>query len=200
MASDVQPGDIIRGTLKMIFGGTEEFQSVYHYQHQGAAAITAAECTAGLAGEVAGWIGYLIPLQHTSLYYESMEFYNVTQDEPMGVETADFDFNGTSSDSPLPLQANALVMFDGGAKRSLGKKYLPAFGELYSAGGGQVQATLLTALANYAAGVLGGVFIDGNSFKAGHVKRATGAFVTWITPIIDSLFRTQRRRVIGVGI
>ena len=200
MASDVGVGDIIRCTQIMTFAGSDEFQSVWYFQHQGSGTVTALVCMAGLEGEIAGWMGFITTDQRNALVYDGVDFYNVTQDEPMGF-VADSQGNvGQNANQTLPLQCNALILFDGGVKKSLGKKYLPAYTETANDGEGQITVLALGNLVTFSAAVMSGVTVGGESFQCGHYRKVPDDFITWLTAKIDPQFRTQRRRVLGVGI
>lgn len=195
----VQPGDVIRCTQHYIYDESDDFINIWHYKHAGASPVSDSEVIEGLLDEIDGVTGFLVPIQTELITYGLVEFYNLTQDEPLGSLPFTVNDDGSSAQEPLPTQCAALVTFRTGVKNAVGRRYVPGICEDNQSNGGDWSNDVLTALASYAAGVIGDVTIDGNSFVSGHWRRVAETFVEWVTPIIDTLVRTQRRRVKGQG-
>lgn len=195
----VQPDDIVRCAQHFTWDGSDDFVNVWHYQHQGSNPAADGDVMDDLASEIDGVTGALLTHQSTSLAYGLIEFYNITQDVPMGSRPHPVNTAGTGAGEPLPTQCAALLSFRTGEKKSVGRRYLAGFTETANDNGGELSSGLLTALATYAAACVTGSTIAGELFVPGHVRKATGAFSKWVLPVIDTLYRTQRRRVQGVG-
>jgi hypothetical protein len=195
----VNAGDIIRCTQSMLYDNSDRYENVYYYQHQGSGGLADNVVLAGLEGEISGWTGYILGLQVNELVYEGVECYNVTQDTPMGFLADTYSNAGTNAGTALPLQCSMLVTFDSGDKHGQGRKYLAAPAVAAQSDAGILTGAALTALGTWAAAVLGGVSISGEDFVVGHYRKATGAFLDWLSARVDTVIRTQRRRVLGVG-
>jgi len=195
----VQPGDVIRCTEHFTWDGSEDFVNIWHYKHAGASPLTDAEVMTGLASEIDGTLGFLIEDQSELLVMGLIEFYNLTQDLPMGSLPHPENTDGALATEPLPTQCAGLCTFRTADKRSVGRRYLPGFTEADSSDGGEVSVGTLANLAAYAAALIGGTTISGATFECGHWRKTYETFSKWVLPIVDTLYRTQRRRVKGVG-
>ena len=199
MGDFAYPQDTIKVVSSYKFQNSDLWQNVYYYRHGGSTPILMSTVATDLVDHASGALGFIIPFMNEEVYVQPWTIYNVTQDEPFGPEPEpDHDYGGNENEA-LPPQAAALMSFPTGLKRAVGRKYLPGLCENDNEGGGLMSTTLLAALADCAASLLNGMVVDGQQFPIGHVIKATGVFAPWISAYIDPLFRTQRRRVKGVG-
>jgi hypothetical protein len=131
--------------------------------------------------------------------YETIEFYNLTQDTPMGDEAWPVLTAGGSASDPMPFQTSPLVKFLTSIARSQGRKYLPPITEAFYEGSGFISSAALTAIAAYAAELLTDRVVSGSTLKMGNYNIPLDRFAAWAGAVIDDILKTQRRRVQGVG-
>lgn len=195
----VDNGDVIRATEHFTWDGTEDFVNVWHYQCNGAGGLADSVVMAGLASEIDGTLGFLVEDQSEKLVYGLIDFFNMTKDLPMGSVPHPTNTDGALASDPLPTQCAALITFRTAEKKSVGRRYIPGFTEDDSSDGGNISSATLANLAEYAAALIGGTTIAGNIFKPGHWRKLYEVFSEWLLPVVDTVYRTQRRRVKGVG-
>jgi hypothetical protein len=134
-----------------------------------------------------------------SLIFDTIEFYNVTQDLPMGEVAWPVQVGGGDATDGLPPQIAAQINFVTGLPRSQGRKYFGCFTEQHSEDDGYVSSSLLAWLALAAADLLLGAVSGGTTWSIGHYKVSTSTFIQWLSAIVPIVFATQRRRKAGVG-
>lgn len=195
----VSPLDVVKVTAVFTYDDVSDIINVFHYQNQGSSAVSDEDVLEDLVGELDGYYGALTSTWSSKIKPVRVELYNVTADMPIGSTPWPTLSDGESALESLPLQCSPLVSFPTGFPKAIGRKYLPPVDEAHNSHGGTLTAALLADMVAWAAAVIDGVTISGSIFKAGHVQKIGGAFVTWIASEIDSRIRTQRRRVVGVG-
>lgn len=195
----ISDNDVLRVTAKMSWSsGTRDVQNVYHLLYSGTGdddADVVDDIATLLDGAYAEVIGY-IP---DDFAFETIEVWNLTQDQP--VDEVDWPtlVEGTALTTALPAQLAPLVLFSTNAPRSQGRKYLPFFTEAEATGWGQISAVALAAVADFAADFLADVVFPNGDGKWGNWNKLLSRFAPWLSAAVDTLFRTQRRRVAGVG-
>lgn len=195
----VQPNDVMKVTAQFTWDDTDIFQNVYHIQ------LTSliAEDDADVVTQIAVWLDTAYTefnwAVSTKLDYDQIEVYNVTQDRPMMTVPWPVLVQGAEVADPLPTQCAALVSFPTGVKRRVGKKYLAGMGEPYSIDGGKLAQALKDSLADFAVYMITTWAGGGMSLEAGVWNGLLMTFTQYASGLIDDLFRTQRRRVQGVG-
>lgn len=196
---DVAQLDVVRVTAKMSFESTEDILNVYHMKHTGSASAT----DAAFSTAAATWLEviYTTILSYLSdeVTFETIEFYNVTQDRPMAEIPWPTLTIGSDAGDALPLQCAALVSLPTGVKRVVGKKYIGGLTETNSINGGHVSAAAQTALAAFVVQLLNDYVSGTLTLTAGTYNDITAVFRELISGIVDQIFRSQRRRVRGVG-
>jgi hypothetical protein len=195
----VQPDDVVKVTCSFVYDEVSVMQNVFYYQNTGSSAVSDEDVLTDLVGEIDGYYGSLTSTWSSRMVPRDLVLYNITQDLPIGSSPWPTLEDGGSALESLPLQCAPLVSFLTGFAKAVGRKYLPAVDEAHNSHGGALAAPLLADMLAWAVGVLGGVTIDGQPFYAGHVSSVTGGFVRWLTSEVNTLIRSQRRRVIGVG-
>ena len=128
-----------------------------------------------------------------------VQFYNMTQDRPMGDEPWNSTITGTGGSESMPYQMAALVTFPTEVKRSLGKKYIAGFTEGDSPGAGVLGPAPIANLVSFAAEILSGFNQSANLYAVGNYREALGTFIPYVSALVDVLLSTQRRRKPGIG-
>jgi len=194
-----QIDDVVKVTASFQWDDTEEFQNVFHVSHKGTAGVSDnlfhAEVEDWLESAYTTLLAYL----STKLDFASITTYNVTQDRPMYQTAWPTLTQGSDAGDPLPTQCAALVSMPTGVKKVVGKKYVPGATETNSISGGSLSAAFKTALANFAAVIIADWVSGVITVRAGTYNTITAVFNDVVSALIDDLFRTQRRRVQGVG-
>lgn len=194
----LQDNDVIRVTAKMSRASSlGEIQNVYHIRYDGSSVSYET-----LWDAVATWLddayGNIVDEIHPNVHFDTIEMFNVTQDEPVGEDAWPTLTAGTGASDMLPAQTSPLVLFPTNTARSQGRKFLPPVGE-ESQSNGVLLAGVLTSMANYAADLLENIPVGVWSAAVGNYNPTLARFAPWISAIVKDVLRTQRRRVAGVG-
>lgn len=195
---NVVVGDVVRVTAKMSYSGGD-IQNVYHVQYSGSD-IDDATFMSGLASAVDTAHGAVNPQISSTVTYDTIAFFNVTQDRPMGeiawpVQTV----GGNSTGEHLPPQTSPVVLFGTYTPKSQGRKYLPMLTTNNTGNLGSVDSGVLTAMANYAANFIGQVVVGTGYVLFGNYNNTLTRFAPWVTAFVKDVLCTQRRRRASVG-
>ena len=196
--ADIEPGDVLRITARMTAFG-QNIQNVYHYLHDGLVAVTEGFFDVALGAELDGAYSLISDRMSQSLLFDDILIYNVTQGTPTRSINWPSLTTGDAVVTMLPLQCAALMLFRSTRAKSVGRKYLGGFAEDMSGGGGEVEVLLQTDLLLYGAAILNGFSASAQNFVPGNWDPVLLTFAEWISVAYDRYFRTQRRRVVGVG-
>lgn len=196
----VQVFDVVRIVAEMLFDGVDIMQNVYHFQHQGSVQSTDLNFLERSGDFIEAAMVDLQPLMTDNISFGTISGFNVTQDTPLfGIDWPTFT-TGDGIDNTLPLQCAALASFPTGTAKRIGKKFMAGFGEDNQAGGGELSVTLTDAMVTFGvellAGWVQGTLILGN----GTYDPVTEIFRQFVAATVDAIMRTQRRRVVGVGV
>lgn len=192
--------DIIRVTARMDFGGIAAVQNQFHFQYTGGSAEDDFEVENGIALLLDDAYQELVALFESGFDFRDILVWNVTQDRPMNTQSWPTLTVGTGAGIALPLQIAALVLFRTNTARSQGRKYLPPMVVTTHDGSGHLTTAAQTACNAWATVVTGTITTPNGTLKAGNWRYPTGPFSPWLTGTVSQYFRTQRRRVFGVGI
>lgn len=194
----IDNNDVIRITAKMQIPAGN-VQNVYHYRFSGTSGADGDTVLADIATALDTAYAEIQPGLPNTLTFETIEAFNISADEPIGeIDWPNLTVGGASGQS-LPPQCAPLVLFGTGAPRSQGRKYLPAVTEGETDGGGFLTAGFLAALADFAAFLLQAVTTEHGYVVPGNWSKLYTRFAPWISAIIQSKLRTQRRRVYQIG-
>lgn len=195
----VQNGDIIRVTCKLAHNsGVDDIQNVYHYK-----AVLGTPASDLL---IHNTIAANMELAYTEINtripntttYTTIESWNVTQDAPM-VEAAWPTLTaGTGTGEFMPAQCAPLCLFSTATARSQGRKYLPFLREA-DMNGGILSAATLADIADMIAILLAVLDPGDGNLYIGNWRKTPARFAQWVAGEVQSIVRTQRRRVRGVG-
>lgn len=191
-------GDIIRVTAKMTYNaGVDDVQNVYHMKFDGPDMVDEDVHTM-IAGYLNTAYDYIKGLSTTDVEFETIETWNLTQDRPMIENTWPTLTAGTGTGQSSPQQGAPLCLFNTASPRSQGRKFLPPPTETVWEGD-SISSTALAAIVNWANVILGGASYGSNSLLPGNWSKKYTRFAPWISGIVETVLRTQRRRVRGVG-
>jgi hypothetical protein len=202
MMSACQDGDIIRVTCKMLLDPSlSEVQNVYHLMCQFTADrddTTVVYGTKNWLDDAYTEIAADIP---DNVLFNTIAFWNLTQDRPMDEVVWPTLSNGTCDGAPATeAQVAPLVLFNTQAPRSQGRKYLPPPCETSVGEFGDIEAAFVARLINFIATILDGAeLLADNNLIPGNWSKLYDRFAPWISGILQQYARTQRRRVPGVG-
>ena len=197
---DVSNGDVVRVTANMSYQGASDIINVFHCVAELTVDVDDAVFMGDVGAEVDANYALIVQDLTDDLKFENIEFYNVTDDRPMGVITWPTLTVGLETTSqPVATQMCGQVNFLTGVKRSQGRKYIGGYSELANTGGGFLQVGVQGRLENYGAQFAQGQTITGGTIYWGHYKTGTTIFRQWTGYIVPSLMSTQRRRKQNVG-
>lgn len=197
----VSQDDICRVVAKMRFGAIGDHFNVYHvYATSVGAPITDAQFLADIAAELETAHTPINPYLDVGMQYIEIDGFNLTDNTPMEpIAWPTLTVGGETTTDSLARQLAALVSFKTGVSRGVGRKYIGGFTEGQHNADGNLSSTLLTALANYAAALIGPKVGTYGTWAFGILRAAGPTFIPYVLGQVNAKFRTQRRRVLGVG-
>jgi len=190
--------DIIRVTAKMVYNsGVDDVQNVFHMKFAGTTQDDAV-VHAAIADALDTAYAHLANRMPTTTAFSTIATWNVTQDRPMIEDIWPVLTAGLGSGEAMPGQCAPLVLFDTDAPRSQGRKFLPFFRELDMTAGslsGAAQAEMVSFVLDILANVVETLW----QANFGNWSTKYARFAPFISAIVKTVVRTQRRRVMGVG-
>jgi hypothetical protein len=194
----VNVNDVVRVTAEMSMDYAGEVQNVYYVQLDTGSAVDDEDFMDEVADALEDAYTYLLPHLSPNYNFDTIAFYNVTQDVSMGDIGWPTLTVGTNTSGMTTPQVAAQVDFRASGTNGLGRKYIGGVGE-DAVDSGTMTPTFLTALANYAAQLLLSVVIGSSGASFGHLSGTEQVFVQWIEALLATVLATQRRRKAGVG-
>lgn len=194
----VNLNDVIRVTVKSSLPNGSSILNVYHLKKIGGGDLSESDALVDIINWVELLNEQLDDVQVTTLTYDSVDAYNVTQDRP--VSSGALTGGGTLAADPLPPGVAALISTDTGQKRGVGRKYIAGISEALTTGG-EFIAGALVDLAGYA-DLLTEVYNSGTTdadWQAGIYKKLGAQFHPFIGWLVSAIPAYQRRRKPGVG-
>lgn len=196
----VNNGDVLTVVAVQSTGGVGEVLNTFTVACEMTASELDATVMADIATDLNASFAIIAAHQSVSHGYVRIDYYNVTQDKPMGSALWPTLVSGTDAVSELlPPQMAAQVNFPTGIKRSQGRKYLGGFGEAAQTGGGSLSSAALAACQDFGQQFIAAVPITSGTIRFGHFQTGTTVFRPWTSAIAVPLMATQRRRKLGVG-
>ncbi len=197
----VNGNDVIRTTVDMRLDGTGVVQNTFHTQYTGA--VISSDQVVVNAIRVHLESSYYVVIQPdlvNDITFQAYINFNVTQGVPMPDAVPTLVTAGTDLAEPLPPQNAALMSFPTATAKSIGRKYVPSYGENANDGNGLLDAGVLARLLTAGVNLVGTFSISIGNGELGNYVDLTASFRAWTGSRADTLFRTQRRRVLGVGV
>lgn len=200
MAQD--PGDIIRVSCRQRYAGIDDQVNVLHFQITTVPTPnTDAQIMADLGEHISSMFSEISSHISTSVDAVDLTFYNVSNDNPIGVIGWPGPYDGgTASGDSLPSHDTFLLLLPTGLKRTIGRIYLPTMSEA-SQNGGVPAAGVVTAADTFASYLIGPQVPGGGGTEAFYVvrKRAAGTNHAPTSARLASHMAVQRRRKRGRG-
>lgn len=196
----ITPGTIVQVRTNQVYDAASLMQNVFYVRHEGTEDVADFDMTAAAAVWLDDAYTEINSYINDSVVYRDIEFYNVTADVPILAENWPVLTVGGTTGVALPLQNAALVSFPTEVKRSQGRKYIAGLSEDAAAGGGLIEALLVTALDAWGLAIITGFQVDVEDFVVGHLKTIDSSFVNWQRYRVDTIMRTQQRRILGTGV
>jgi len=194
----VNNDDVLRVTAKMHMG-VVDIQNVFHIQAQGTGTLGDAAAVSAIALRLDDAYANMVAQLSDNLQFDTIEVFNVTQDAPMDEVTWPTLVDGDVVSDQLPTQVAGLVRFTTNVARSQGRKFIGGVIEGDNDANGLPDTDVLTALAAFAADVLTPWLIGSGNFAFGNYNVDLTRFAEWVSPIINTIWSTLRRRRFGVG-
>ena len=191
--------DVIRATAVMKRALSDDIQNVFHLKLINISTATQLQLRTDIAEYLEDIWGTLVGLMHTSITFDEIQLFNVTQNTPEPTVNWPTLVAGSASGDPLADGVAALTLGRTGVSKRIGKKYFALFTEgaltlgLWTA---TTVTALTTAAADWIAPFTG---ISTATWDPGVFTRLTSAFTAFIEAVVSDIPAYQRRRKRGVG-
>lgn len=195
-----QDGDVVRVTCKMShYGGADTVQNRYFVKLQMNSPLQDSQCHDAIADHFDTAYGEIAPGVTDGVTFDSIETWNITQDRPMVEDGWPTLTVGLDGGQPCPAQSAPVILFNTAAPRSQGRKFLPFPSEGHQSAAGILDGTYLGYMADFGAALLQAIVLADGYGLTGNWSKKYSRFAPWISAVVKSVLRTQRRRVHGVG-
>jgi hypothetical protein len=194
----ITDGDIIRITAKMS-QGLSDIQNVYHLQLSTSGPVADATFLGEIADDIDSMYDDLISNIADNVTFDTIQVYNVTQDEYIGETSWPSQTDGGAASDMLPPQTAPLVLFSTPYLKSQGRKFLPPFTINAVDDDGTIDTAPLAQIVLFIVDVLtqkSGVNWTG---YLGNWNKDLARFAQWLEGTARDFFATQRRRYTGYG-
>ena len=193
-------GDLIKGTVTMQYNGVDKFLSTYNCFITGGGGTSDDDFMSDFQTVMYSAYGYIDDIQSDNVAYLECQFYNETQERPMGTYPWDSTPAGVLSAEALPLQCQGLALFHTFTKRSVGKRFIPGLTEAAVTGGQTLVTAAQTAIWNFTQVLITtkSTVLD-TEWKMGNYRPVGTYFIGWESGTARAGIYTQRRRRLGVG-
>lgn len=197
----VSNNDVIRTTVDMRFNAVNVIQNTFHCRYTGASGVSEQSVVDAIRVQLEGalWVAIDVDIS-TSITFIAYLNFNVTVNAPMPDAVPTLVTAGLHVAEVLPLQVAALLSFPSAVSRSIGRKYIAGYTESATDGGGVITVGASAPLLIAAANLVGSFTILAGNGIFGNFVAIPPTFIAWTSGRLDTLFRTQRRRVPGVGV
>lgn len=195
----VSANDVVRITAKLNYDGNS-LQNVYHVTSYSGAGVSDDDFMDAADDWVDDAYDNIISVLHDGVDFDSIEFFNVTTNSPMGSRAWPTQTSGSDATyQALPLPDAGVMLFETPVARSLGRKFISGVTEIHQDDGGTMSVALKTALLAMAADLLTTFVVGTQTFEAGNWNEALSRFVGWVGAHLSTFYGTQRRRRKGRG-
>jgi hypothetical protein len=194
----VYDGDVLRVTVKCEAHG-KDVQNVFHYRADLNSDDSNGLAKAAIWGQLADAYNYVTPYQTDELTGVEIEFFNITQDEPMGTYSVGTNLDGESTSEEMPPAVAGMTTFRTLSPSSLGRKFIGGLVKSAAQADGSLTTAFQTALADFASEFLTGVTSGAGEYIAGNWNKDLARFAEWVGAQAISTFKTQRRRYLASG-
>jgi len=192
-------GDILRITAELSRAGVDDIINVYHFRmdviNPGGDAVIMGEITAFLE-DAYTIINSDIPV---NVLYDSVSGINVTKNELLPSQSWPVLTAGTNVGVALPNQVSACVFWRTLRPKTRTAKFLPFYTQGANVGNGTIVAAVIVRMQSYGDQFVGPIVEGLSTFTYGAFNKGLARFTPVIQRVAAGVFRTQRRRRIGVG-
>lgn len=199
--ADSNDGDVIRGIAKCYGPDEQVVANVFHWQLElTTTPVPDDTVMTAIQSRLDTMYTLLEDYISEDVVSDNIDFYNVTQDRPMGTKNWPGFGGGLATAEHLPAGVAALIEASTGTKRCYGRKYVGVFTEA-DHGDGEWTSGLLTALAVWAGNWVSNVTVSTYGVAwSGVWRRVQETFVKILSSTVKSLCSYQRRRKPGRGV
>lgn len=193
--------DVIRTTMDGRYLGVNVVQNVYHWRYTGTAVVDDQIAVDDVKDQLELSVYTVLDVDITlDISFVNYENFNVTQHLPLPDSIPVGVFTGLDIANTLPLQVGPLISFPTLVARSIGRKYFFGYTERTTPGGGIITAASVAILGAAGVNLLIPFVVEAGVGEWGNTNIDGTTFNKWISYRVDTLHRTQRRRVPGVGV
>lgn len=194
----VANGSVVRITMLGLLD-EKDVQNVYHVQLTGDGVITDSVFKLVVGDQIDlayASLNSLITEDFDPTYYE---FFNITEDRPMGLHACGTYFNPAGTAERLPQQVAALCRFGTNTARSQGRKFIGGLTIDMTSADGTIGSSGITALGLYIAQLVPAIVQGPDTLRFGNYRASDGRFAPWVNGNAASSTKTQRRRYVNIG-
>lgn len=152
----VNQNDILRVAARMHLGTHGDLVNVYHFRKSDATPQTDGETRVDLSLWIDELYDEIDNYLSVDLDFIDINYFNVTQDRPLGSGLWPTLVAGTRTGHPLPAQLAVFLQGNTGYSRNWARKFIGGFSENENSATGFLEALLLSAMAGFAARWLSG--------------------------------------------
>ena len=196
----VNDQDVLRVAAKQFGPDEQQIINVYFWRAQlNVPSVTDDAVMVAVSQKLDDLYEELAPWVNDQQQADEIDFFNITQDRPMGSTGYPTYEGGSSLATHLPAGCAALLTATTTKKRVIPKKFFGIFTEMAQEGGEWVTG-VMTSLA-IAGGIWWASIMVGEDgyLESGTWRRLLGTFTPLVTVIVKALCSYQRRRKPGVG-
>jgi len=194
----VHSGDVLRCTAKMTFNG-RDVQNTYHILADDTGDIADGAVVAFIEARMEDAYTELLAKLSDNLLFDSIVIKNMTQDTPLSDSGWPVLTNGNGVTGDAPPAVAGLVKFPTATARSQGRKFLGGLITSAIDTAGDPSNDFLVDMASFITELLGNWIVGTGELVFGNYNPVTERFVEWISGLVVSTFKTQRRRYSGSG-
>lgn len=191
--------NIIRVAIRWLVNAMDEIVNVWHLRVNFTSAITPDDLSDSIAAWATVQYAPVKPLIADNVVHYDITMYNETMNlsyTPHGVVSG---LTGTNTNTMLPQDDSALIVWRTGVPRRLGRKYLPVFG-VNTITEGLWNSTFVTTLNTFAGLAELTYDVDGNiALTPGVYVKSPTDFSEYISHVVSSVPSHQDRRKRGLG-
>jgi len=187
-------GDVIQVTCGLSWEGVSDMLNVFYVQKTMGDEDDDIDVLTDLASGFDTVYALIQAYLHTDVIFGDIEFYNITQDRPMGAVDWPTLLAGTGEADPLGIQSAYQVDFFTGVKRSRGRKYISGGMAINLADAARLKEDTKGVLQDWGDQLVLGFLVDSDEYLVGHIGSVSGLFISWKSALVAPLISTQRRR------
>lgn len=195
-----QTNDIMRVAAKLTDINGDAVVNVFHVRLDSGGPVDDNDIMIEIGNYMEVIYTNIVSVLQVGMDFIDINFFNVTQDSPLGSMLWPNLTVGSGTGDPLPAQVAAMVRGTTGKSRNWARKFFGVFSESQNTDDGKISGTVQTALTNLLGDWLAGHTEDSNTYVpvVWHAKDQLWRVITG--GVVRNIWSTIRRRRHGRGI